>query len=78
MSKVKTLYVRNISSEVTEDEIKQRFEPYGEIERVRKVKDYAFVHYNDRDSALKAMDELNGKVSLHFIKVNFILQEFFF
>jgi heterogeneous nuclear ribonucleoprotein R len=63
MSKVKTLYVRNISAEVTEEEIKEKFEPYGGIERVRKVKDYAFVHYNERDDALKAMDELNGKVN---------------
>ena len=66
MSKVKTLYVRNISSEVTEEEIKEKFEPYGGIERVRKVKDYAFVHYNERDDALKAMDELNGKVSFYY------------
>lgn len=29
------------------------FSAYGEIERVKKIKDYAFVHFKERDNALK-------------------------
>lgn len=31
------------------------------MERVKKIKDYAFVHFEDRDNAIKALSELNGK-----------------
>lgn len=61
MSKVKVLYVRNLTCEVTESQLKELFEEYGTIERVKKIKDYAFVHFEDREQALTAMDKLNGK-----------------
>lgn len=38
MAQVKVLYVRNLTSEVTEDDVKDFFLPYGNIERVRKVR----------------------------------------
>lgn len=60
MSKVKVLYVRNLVADVSEDQIREYFEKYGPIERVKKIKDYAFVHFTERDHALKAMEELNG------------------
>lgn len=31
------------------------------MERVKKIKDYAFVHFEDRDNAVKAMKDLDGK-----------------
>lgn len=61
MSKVKVLYVRNLTQDVTEERLKETFEPFGKVERVKKIKDYAFVHFEDRDSALKAMNDLNNK-----------------
>ncbi|XP_073816527.1 synaptotagmin binding cytoplasmic RNA interacting protein isoform X42 [Musca autumnalis] len=61
MSKVKVLYVRNLTQDVTEDKLKEQFEQYGKVERVKKIKDYAFVHFEDRDSAVVAMRALNGK-----------------
>ena len=30
------------------------------VERVKKLRDYAFVHFRERDDALKAMDQMNG------------------
>lgn len=56
------LYVRNLKSDVTDDQLRERFEPYGKVERVKKVKDYGFVHFETRENALKAMEELNGTV----------------
>ncbi|XP_046967191.1 heterogeneous nuclear ribonucleoprotein R isoform X8 [Vanessa tameamea] len=61
MSKVKVLYVRNLTQEITEEALKEEFERYGTVERVKKIKDYAFVHFEDRDCAVKAMEELYGK-----------------
>ncbi|KAH8382925.1 hypothetical protein KR009_005824, partial [Drosophila setifemur] len=61
MSKVKVLYVRNLTQDVTEDKLKEQFEQYGKVERVKKIKDYAFIHFEDRDSAVEAMRGLNGK-----------------
>ncbi|XP_028169111.1 heterogeneous nuclear ribonucleoprotein R isoform X4 [Ostrinia nubilalis] len=61
MSKVKVLYVRNLTQEISEEALKEEFERYGTVERVKKIKDYAFVHFDDRDCAVKAMQELDGK-----------------
>ncbi|CAF2803776.1 unnamed protein product [Rotaria sp. Silwood2] len=61
MSQVKVLYVRNLTSDVGENDVKDVFLPYGNIERVRKVRDYAFVHFDKREDALNAMRALNGK-----------------
>ncbi|PSN56365.1 Heterogeneous nuclear ribonucleoprotein Q [Blattella germanica] len=61
MSKVKVLYVRNLTQDCSEEKLKESFEAFGKVERVKKIKDYAFIHFEDRDNAIKAMRELNGK-----------------
>ena len=60
------LYVRNLKQDVSEDTLKEKFASYGEIERVKKIKDYGFVHFKERDDAVKAMEELNGQVSIKY------------
>ncbi|XP_065170004.1 heterogeneous nuclear ribonucleoprotein Q isoform X4 [Atheta coriaria] len=61
MSKVKVLYVRNLTQDISEEKLKESFEAFGKVERVKKIKDYAFIHFEDRDNAVKAMEELDGK-----------------
>ncbi|ETN77747.1 hnRNP-R, Q splicing factor family [Necator americanus] len=61
MNKVKVLYVRNLKECVTEEKLKEIFGTFGEIERIKKIKDYAFVHFKERDPCLKALEEWNGK-----------------
>ena len=61
---MKVLYVRNLTQEFTEEKLKESFEAHGPIQRVKKIKDYAFVHFEERDDAVQAMDALNGR-SLH-------------
>lgn len=61
MSKVKVLYVRNLTQDISEEKLKESFEQYGKVERVKKIKDYAFVHFEDRDHAVLAMRGLDGK-----------------
>lgn len=56
------LYVRNLTAEVTEDQLKEKFGAFGKVERVKKIKDYGFVHFEERDDCVKAMEALNGEV----------------
>uniref|UniRef100_A0A4W3IJN3 RNA-binding protein 47 n=1 Tax=Callorhinchus milii TaxID=7868 RepID=A0A4W3IJN3_CALMI len=62
METVKILYVRNLMIETTEDTIKKVFSQFnlGCVERVKKIRDYAFVHFASRDDAVLAMQKLNG------------------
>ncbi|XP_070771530.1 RNA-binding protein 47 isoform X3 [Enoplosus armatus] len=62
METVKILYVRNLMMETSEETIRQVFSQWnpGCVERVKKIRDYAFVHFISRDDAVLAMDHLNG------------------
>ncbi|XP_034383403.1 heterogeneous nuclear ribonucleoprotein Q-like isoform X3 [Cyclopterus lumpus] len=61
MAKVKVLFVRNLANGVTEELLETSFSEFGKLERVKKLKDYAFIHFEERDGAVKALDEMNGK-----------------
>ncbi|KAF2988387.1 hypothetical protein EK904_010326 [Melospiza melodia maxima] len=63
MSSVKILYVRNLMLSTTEETIEKEFNSIkpGAVERVKKIRDYAFVHFNKREHAVEAMKALNGK-----------------
>ncbi|XP_033920635.1 probable RNA-binding protein 46 isoform X2 [Melopsittacus undulatus] len=63
MQKVKVLYVRNLMISTTEETIKAEFNKFkpGIVERVKKLRDYAFVHFFHRDDAVAAMSVMNGK-----------------
>lgn len=50
---VKVLFVRNLSNDVTEEILEKAFSQFGKLERVKKLKDYAFVHFEERDAAVK-------------------------
>nr|XP_014349732.1 PREDICTED: APOBEC1 complementation factor isoform X2 [Latimeria chalumnae] len=64
MSTVKILYVRNLMLSTTEETIEKEFSSIkpGAVERVKKIRDYAFVHFTTREDAINAMNVLNGKV----------------
>lgn len=53
MSQVKVVYVKNLKESVTEEKLNEMFAVYGEIDRTKKIRDYAFIHYKERDSAVK-------------------------
>uniref|UniRef100_A0A669E2N2 Synaptotagmin binding, cytoplasmic RNA interacting protein n=1 Tax=Oreochromis niloticus TaxID=8128 RepID=A0A669E2N2_ORENI len=61
MAKVKVLFVRNLANGVTEELLEKSFSEFGKLERVKKLKDYAFIHFEERDGAVKALEEMNGK-----------------
>eukprot|EP00640_Fibrocapsa_japonica_P000648 CAMPEP_0113933940 /NCGR_PEP_ID=MMETSP1339-20121228/1297_1 /TAXON_ID=94617 /ORGANISM="Fibrocapsa japonica" /LENGTH=617 /DNA_ID=CAMNT_0000935517 /DNA_START=95 /DNA_END=1948 /DNA_ORIENTATION=- /assembly_acc=CAM_ASM_000762 len=69
MAKVKTVYANGLPEDITEEELKEAFGKCGEVEKVTmskdmanaKRKDFAFIAFVDRESALKAVEEMNGK-----------------
>ena len=64
---VKTLYVGNLPYQTTEDELKELFEEYGEVNSAKIITDretgrsrgFGFVEISE-ESAQKAIDSLNG------------------
>uniref|UniRef100_A0A8C2MRL1 RNA-binding protein 47 n=1 Tax=Cricetulus griseus TaxID=10029 RepID=A0A8C2MRL1_CRIGR len=62
MQTVKILYVRNLMIETTKETIKRSFGQFnpGCVERVKKIRDYAFVHFTSREDAVHAMNNLSG------------------
>ncbi len=52
---VKVLFVRNLANGVTEEILEKSFSQFGKLERVKKLKDYAFIHFEERDGAVKVL-----------------------
>merc|ERR1719158_1594163 len=61
MARGKVLYCRNLTATVTEENLRETFERFGRVERVKKIKDYAFVHFEGWTQAVEAMNALNGE-----------------
>ncbi|XP_002127144.2 putative RNA-binding protein 46 isoform X1 [Ciona intestinalis] len=62
MGQVKVLYVRNLMLDTTEDTLQNVFSQFkpGSVERVKKIRDYAFVHFSTREACIEAMEKING------------------
>ena len=63
------IYVGNLSYEVTEEDLKEAFEVFGEVENVKVLKDnytgrskgFGFVEMSNNADARSAIDDLNDK-----------------
>ncbi|KAK3591093.1 hypothetical protein CHS0354_005495 [Potamilus streckersoni] len=62
MSKVKVVHVRNLMTNTKKEDLKKKFEKFGNVERVNVVRDLGFVQFEKREDALTAIEEMNGKV----------------
>lgn len=64
MQRVRVLYVRNLMLHTTEETLHSEFSHLkpGSVERVKKLTDYAFVHFHCREDALAAQQSMNGKL----------------
>ncbi|XP_035850137.1 probable RNA-binding protein 46 [Sander lucioperca] len=62
MQRVRVLYVRNLMLSTSEETLRQEFSRFkpGSVERVKKLTDYAFIHYRCRDDAVTALSLMNG------------------
>ena len=73
------IYTGNLSYEVTEEDLKQAFEAFGEVESVRIIKDkytnkskgFGFVEMPDNADAQSAINDLNDtELKGRSLKVN--------
>ena len=63
------IYVGNLSHTTTEDDLRQAFEAFGQVESANIIKDkfsgdsrgFGFVEMPSKEEAQKAIDEMNGK-----------------
>jgi len=63
------IYVGNLSYEVTEDDLRSTFEPFGQVDSVNIIKDqysgrskgFGFVEMASAEEAKAAINDLNGK-----------------
>lgn len=55
----KTVFIKFIPKEIAEEGLRELFEIFGSIERVTKIKDYAFILYDDHSSAVDAVDKFD-------------------
>ena len=45
----------------TEAQIEEVFSKFAPVERVKKIRDYAFVHFHSKEDAHCAMEAMNGR-----------------
>ena len=73
------IYIGNLSNEVTEEDLKQAFESFGEVESVKIIKDkytnrskgFGFVEMPDNAAAQSAINDLNDtELKERALKVN--------
>ena len=72
------IYVGNLSTETTEDDLRQAFEAFGQVISVKLLRNRAtgesnrigFVGMADSDKAQTAIKELNGKIQFSLVFVN--------
>ena len=63
------IYVGNLSYGVTEEDLKEAFESFGEVETVKIIKDrysgeskgFGFIEMPDKNEAQSAIEGLNGR-----------------
>ena len=68
-TKKMNIYVGNVSYQMTDDDLRNAFEAYGDVESARVIMDrdtgrskgFGFVEMPDRDEAMAAIEGLNGK-----------------
>lgn len=62
------IYIGNLSQQATEDDLRQAFEPFGQVTSIKIIKDrdsgesrgFGFVEMASRDEAKSAIENLNG------------------
>lgn len=57
--------MRNLQLSTTEDTIETIFKQFAEVERVKKIKDYSFVHFATKDGARNALEKMQGIFFFH-------------
>ncbi|EDV29422.1 uncharacterized protein TRIADDRAFT_689, partial [Trichoplax adhaerens] len=62
MDQVKIVYVRNLLLSTTEESLREIFQSIARVERVKKIRDYAFIHFTSKEDAHMAITLKNGQI----------------
>lgn len=62
MESVMVLYVRNLMPDTPEEAIQDAFSLKGKLKitKVKKIRDFAFIHYTSKEDAKEALEAMNG------------------
>ncbi|GER54965.1 pre-mRNA-splicing factor SLT11 [Striga asiatica] len=71
---IKTLYVGGLDARITEQDLRDNFYAYGEIESIKMVlqRACAFVTYTTREGAEKAAEELSNKLVIKGLRLKLL------
>uniref|UniRef100_A0A0D6QXK5 C3H1-type domain-containing protein n=1 Tax=Araucaria cunninghamii TaxID=56994 RepID=A0A0D6QXK5_ARACU len=71
---IKTLYVGGLDARVTEEDLRDNFYAYGEIESIRLVlqRACAFVTYTTREGAEKAAEQMSNKLVIKGLRLKLL------
>ncbi|KAI8784161.1 APOBEC1 complementation factor-like isoform X1 [Biomphalaria glabrata] len=77
MASVRILYVRNLMLSTTEEHLQDVFENLVQkkdcIERVKKLRDYAFIHFRQREDAINVLECTKDGIDIDGSKVEVVL-----
>lgn len=71
LKQVTALFVRNLSAEITQPKIRDIFQKATNIPilKLKKINHFAFVHYETREDAERAMQILSRKFNFNCTKI---------
>ena len=60
MTNVKVVFLRKLTLDTSERELQEIFSQFGQVDRIKKMKDFAFVHLESHAASLEAVRSLDG------------------
>lgn len=67
---IKTLFINYLPKEITDEQINDALSSFGTIEKVTKIKDYAFVLFTEHDAAVNAMGADKEKLGHESVEIS--------
>ncbi|KAL0292412.1 UNVERIFIED_CONTAM: Flowering time control protein FPA [Sesamum calycinum] len=80
LNRLNILWVAGINQCVSKEELEKEFIKFGEIQRLRYVRDqnFAYIYYESVEDAVAAQQSMNGKqIGAHHIHVDFLMSQSF-
>ena len=56
---MKSLYIAPVADTVTEEMLTEKFAEFGTVEKVQKIRNYAFVHMSTREETVVAKEKVD-------------------
>ena len=60
MTNVKVVFLRKLTLDTSEKDLHEIFSQFGHVDRIKKMKDFAFIHLNSHEASVEAVKCLDG------------------